>query len=272
MVPSPQWKLVVDIGIPEAQHGVPGLSTFEEKQKFLVIMEQHMPVDKTASFAEYLPGFTSVVLLLTERIHSAREEELLKIAYKCFTLHKESGMSDRDAAWMTARDFMTTSRHEVPSHNGVLQGKLHGVQGKTQASGSGTDGDSRKKKSDATKSHSHGAFRSAPSFPAPEPSASLYEAPAPRPAPFLSLSGLHSLTSTPQFSAAVAPMAGSAGYAGPFQSTGEQDFSLGLSPALMPASYYTNDHGEPIPHLPALSAAQLSALLQAEGGFNFQLH
>jgi hypothetical protein len=111
MMPSPQWKLVVDLGGPQLLHN----NTLENsrKQLLLSLIEAHTPPDQRSPLAEFLPGFASIRLLLIEHNLNDRENELLKSAVACFQSYKASGRDDKDATWMTARDFMILSRNHM---------------------------------------------------------------------------------------------------------------------------------------------------------------
>jgi hypothetical protein len=110
-MPSPKWKLVVEIGAPPKTAGVEqdGSENCQQSNELLSLMCTHMPKDKTDTLAPYLPGFTSLHLLLMKRSRSVRENEMLKTALASFVNYKISGQSDSNIAWMTARDCMLLS-------------------------------------------------------------------------------------------------------------------------------------------------------------------
>jgi hypothetical protein len=115
--PSPKWKLVVDVGVgPPAK---PDEMTEEEAQlrhELLILIQKCMPVDKNSQFASYLPGFTSLRLLLTQHILSPREEDLLKSILGVYASYKKgSQRSEPNIAVLTARDFMLLSKPEKNS-------------------------------------------------------------------------------------------------------------------------------------------------------------
>jgi hypothetical protein len=110
-MPSPKWKLVVEIGAPPKTAGVEqdGSENCQLSNELLSLMCTHMPKDKTDTLASYLPGFTSLHLLLMKRSRSVRENEMLKTALASFVNYKITGQSDINIAWMTARDCMLLS-------------------------------------------------------------------------------------------------------------------------------------------------------------------
>jgi hypothetical protein len=111
LMPSPKWKLVVEIGAPPKTAGVEqdGSENCQQANELLSLMCTHMPKDKTDTLAPYLPGFTSLHLLLMKRSRSVRENDMLKTALASFVNYKISGQSDSNIAWMTARDCMLLS-------------------------------------------------------------------------------------------------------------------------------------------------------------------
>lgn len=111
-MPSPQWKLVVDIGVPEEKS-----ADSEDPPEYVALLnliQNHTPADKRSPLAEYLPGFTSLRLLLTEQTRSDREDELIQSAVESYLAYKTAGRAEREVAWMTARDFMVISKSKIP--------------------------------------------------------------------------------------------------------------------------------------------------------------
>jgi hypothetical protein len=121
LMPSPKWKLVVEIGAPPKTATVEqdGSENCQLSNELLSLMCTHMPKDKTDTLASYLPGFTSLHLLLTKRSRSVRENEMLKTALASFVNYKISGQSDSNIAWMTAQDCMLLSIQDAAPKNNV---------------------------------------------------------------------------------------------------------------------------------------------------------
>jgi hypothetical protein len=111
LMPSPKWKLVVEVGAPPKTAGVEqdGSENCQLSNELLSLICTHMPKDKTDNLAPYLPGFTSLHLLLIKRSKSVRENEMLKSVLASFSSYKLTGQSDSNVAWMTARDYMILS-------------------------------------------------------------------------------------------------------------------------------------------------------------------
>jgi hypothetical protein len=105
--------LVVDVGVGPPEK--PDEMTDEEAQlhhELLVLIQKCMPADKKSPYASFLPGFTSLRLLLVQQTRSTREEELLKSILAAYSTYKKSVQrSETDIAVSTARDFMLLSKH-----------------------------------------------------------------------------------------------------------------------------------------------------------------
>lgn len=79
--------------------------------ELLLLIQKCTPEDKTSPLALYLPGYTSLRLLLIQPSRSSREDELLKAVLASYASYKKGGhRSDSDIASMTARDFMLLSK------------------------------------------------------------------------------------------------------------------------------------------------------------------
>jgi len=84
----------------------------------LNLIQKCTPADKSSPLAQYLPGFTSLRILLTQQDRSARDDELLKAILSCYDSYKRVGRSEADIATMTARDFMVLSKQKSAVCNG----------------------------------------------------------------------------------------------------------------------------------------------------------
>jgi len=136
-MPSPKWKLVVEIGVPPKTSRASQGDSYDVGQanELLTLINEHMPLDKTDSFAPFLPGFTSLNLVLVKRSRSPRENKLLRSALAVFTSHKQAGHSEGDVAWMTARDYMLLSSHRAPQ---LLEQLSSSAQSNDAASSTGS--------------------------------------------------------------------------------------------------------------------------------------
>jgi hypothetical protein len=107
---------VVDVGIgPPPKFGNLTDEEFQLHHELLALIQACFPEDKNSPLASYLPGFTSLRLLLIQQSRSPRDDELLKSVLSSYASYKKGGhRTDMDIASMTARDFMLLSKL---SHN-----------------------------------------------------------------------------------------------------------------------------------------------------------
>ena len=112
--PSPKWKLVVDVGVGPPPKSAE-MSELENRlrHELLDLIHKCTPVDKSSPLAPYLPGFTSLRLLLTQQDCSHRDNDLLKSVLASYESYKKGDRPDTDIAAMTARDFMLLSKEFV---------------------------------------------------------------------------------------------------------------------------------------------------------------
>mmetsp|Transcript_25197 Transcript_25197/g.51371 ORF Transcript_25197/g.51371 Transcript_25197/m.51371 type:complete len:470 (-) Transcript_25197:237-1646(-) len=128
-MPSPKWKLVVDISFPatpnvQAEQVSSNLSTEDSPtsqsdvpsqkeegrdtriEEIVSLLGEHMPSDPRSSLASYLPGFMSLRLMLLRASRNHEEEELVRTMLGSYSSFTASGRSKGDIAIMMARDFM----------------------------------------------------------------------------------------------------------------------------------------------------------------------
>jgi hypothetical protein len=80
--------------------------------ELLLLIQKYMPADKKSPFASFLPGFTSLRLLLIQQTRSTKEDELLKSILASYATYRRGGLrSETDMAVSMARDFMMISKH-----------------------------------------------------------------------------------------------------------------------------------------------------------------
>ena len=111
----------------------------------LLLMRTYTPADKNSPLAVYLPGFTSLRLLLEMRSKSPREEELAQTLVESYSSYCQSGRTPSDVAWMVARDYMLLSQHQQPQqHQQLSQQAAHRASfptsSQTQAHSAGLQG------------------------------------------------------------------------------------------------------------------------------------
>jgi hypothetical protein len=61
----------------------------------------------------YLPGFTTLRILLTKHARTAHESEMLSTMLESYFSYRSSGRSATETAWMCARDYMLLSQASV---------------------------------------------------------------------------------------------------------------------------------------------------------------
>ena len=135
-MPSPKWKLVVDIGDAQdyfaddsisssihdtvVEQGLTGttMSTAdtclsdappgkeERIDKVVSILGKYMPSDPLSPLAPYVAGFMSLRLLLLRATRTAEEEELALTMLDSYSSYASGGREEADIAVMLARDFM----------------------------------------------------------------------------------------------------------------------------------------------------------------------
>lgn len=92
------------------------------RHELLDLIHKCTPADKSSPLAPYLPGFTSLRLLLTQQDCSHRDNELLKSVVASYESYTKGDRPETEIAAMTARDFMLLSKQFVAtSTNSYVQ-------------------------------------------------------------------------------------------------------------------------------------------------------
>jgi hypothetical protein len=138
-MPSPKWKLVVDVGETEpaatlannsgATAGVNQGSTdlsdsgsISEKassgkdsriDEVVSLLGELMPSDPNSPFAPYLSGFMSLRLLLLRPSRSPDEEDLARTMLDSYSSYSQGGRSRADIGVMLSRDFMFLNQQKA---------------------------------------------------------------------------------------------------------------------------------------------------------------
>lgn len=156
LLPSPKWKLVVDIGEPEESPAVSaaasttapdtitaGISEGNESfatstntqingkdprmEDVVSLLGEYMPSDPSSTMAPYLSGFMSLRLLFLRPSRTPEEAELARTMLDSYSSYSAGGRSRSDIAVMLARDFMFLSQQQqqvqvahASHHNGFL--------------------------------------------------------------------------------------------------------------------------------------------------------
>lgn len=80
------------------------------QSKLLELIQKFTPIDNNSPLAQYLPGFTSIRLLLMKDDRSPVDEELIRTVVHCYSSYKKVGRADEEIASMVAREFMMLSK------------------------------------------------------------------------------------------------------------------------------------------------------------------
>ena len=109
LMPTPKWKLVVDVG---AKPPKPDNASVADRRvaDLLKLLAEHIPTHRNSPYSPYLPGFTSLRLLLLKQTTTSEETDLLTTVLQSYSSYLSSGRSSSETAWMIARDFMLLSR------------------------------------------------------------------------------------------------------------------------------------------------------------------
>lgn len=127
-MPSPKWKLVVDIGEAEEEVPAPRIdssvlieqestenATFSSAAKdnridqVVALLGKYMPSDPMSPLAPYVSGFMSLRLLLLRITRTVEEEELIRTMMDSYSSYASGGREQSDIAVMLARDFLYVS-------------------------------------------------------------------------------------------------------------------------------------------------------------------
>mmetsp|Transcript_16405 Transcript_16405/g.24059 ORF Transcript_16405/g.24059 Transcript_16405/m.24059 type:complete len:829 (+) Transcript_16405:112-2598(+) len=136
LLPTPRWKLIVDIGQPSVQNSPKGLSpsttpnqapqsqsssaaATNEKTKdpridqVVTLLGEHMPSDASSPMASYLPGFMTLRLMILRPSRTEQENELVGTMLDSYSSYTGGGRSPSDIALLLARDCMfLTQQHQ----------------------------------------------------------------------------------------------------------------------------------------------------------------
>ncbi len=138
LLPSPKWKLVVDIGEPQPrpqQIGSTGNGTSTDVNgvekadanggrdpridDVVSLLGELMPSDPNSPLSPYLSGFMSLRLLLLRSSRSPEEEERARTMLDSYTSYSQGGRSKADIGIMLARDYMFLAQNNT--NNAIQQ-------------------------------------------------------------------------------------------------------------------------------------------------------
>jgi len=122
-IPSPKWKLVVDVASDIASHSQPYnnnskmasnniqqnyASNEQEKRinEIIYLLGEHMPSDPSSPLAAYAQFYMSLRLMLLKNVRSDQETEWIRILLGSYSSYASADRSYHDIAVLLARDFM----------------------------------------------------------------------------------------------------------------------------------------------------------------------
>ena len=141
-VPSPKWKLVVDIGTPSLKANGSALTSPQNRNQedpraheVLSLVGEYMPLNSCSPLAAYLPGFTALRLMLMKTNRTPRESEVLGTILGSYSSYVASGRPGSEIAWLLARDCMHLTQQSHAAHSarvhvqgsGALTIASHGI-------------------------------------------------------------------------------------------------------------------------------------------------
>jgi len=144
LLPSPKWKLVVDIGEPEESPVIsaaasiaaadansagiadandayssvlaPGTDKDSRVDEVVSLLGEYMPSDPNSAMAPFLSGFMSLRLLFLRPTRSVEEEDLARTMLDSYSSFCAGGRSRSEIAVMLAREFMYLNQQPQVAH------------------------------------------------------------------------------------------------------------------------------------------------------------
>ena len=127
-VPSPKWKLVVDVGTPRLKANGSALTSPQNRNQedpraleVLSLVGEYMPLNSCSPLATYLPGFTALRLMLIKSNRTPRETEVLRTIFGSYSSYVASGRPGSEIAWLLARDCMHLTQQSPATHPARVQ-------------------------------------------------------------------------------------------------------------------------------------------------------
>jgi len=119
LLPSPRWKLVVEVGEGAPLQANESLPSGEDPRvsELLALIEANMPEDQHSSLAPLLPGIIALRLLLLKPTRSLEENESIDVALNTYESYKIEGRSAADIVGLTSRTFMVMARQSTAARS-----------------------------------------------------------------------------------------------------------------------------------------------------------
>lgn len=113
-MPTPKWKLVVDIGSapPKVDEKV------QDKRipDLLKLLAENMPTSSSSPLVAYLPGFTALRLLLLKRNKTPEDNDYANTMLDSYSSYLSNGKTRSETASLVARDFMLLNPAATAQH------------------------------------------------------------------------------------------------------------------------------------------------------------
>lgn len=166
LMPSPKWKLVVDLGeqedviknlqvdgVVQASNNAGPVDAKADGEKkptakkdkrvdeVVSLLGEHMPSDPSSNIASLIPGFMSLRLMLLKHTWTEEESQLIETMLGSYASYFSTGRSRKDIAVLLARDCMflqSQQNSNVPKK--VLASSSFGSQSFFNAGNSNSSG------------------------------------------------------------------------------------------------------------------------------------
>jgi len=124
LMPTPKWKLVVDIG--SAPPKLDEKAVDRRIPDMLKLLAENIPTHHNSPFSPYLPGFTALRLLLLKRNRTPEDNDLANTMLDSYSSYLSSGRNSSETAWMVARDFMLLTQIST-QHSAIMPQTLQSI-------------------------------------------------------------------------------------------------------------------------------------------------
>ena len=132
-MPTPKWKLVVDVGSTPPAKSDDSKPVDKRISEVLKLLADHTPTHRNSPYSPYLPGFTSLRLLLLKRAKTKDDEDTIGTMLESYSSYLSSGKSNSETAWMIARDFMLLTQPASRQGQVVMPQTQSSIQQQNQA-------------------------------------------------------------------------------------------------------------------------------------------
>lgn len=145
LMPSPKWKLVVDVGAtlaaPVTESSAEDPTTAKQLETnqdssasangadgLLKLLTELMPTHMNSPLSAYLPGFTSLRMMLLKSTKTQNETELVNCMVQSYESFLSTGRPLQDIAMLVVRDFVAMSQESVHQNMAALTSSVAPVR------------------------------------------------------------------------------------------------------------------------------------------------